>query len=280
MRAPANIAAMMATPAERLTLRREERRACPDDDPRGAVRDTIALVAALGVGERGVHQRDRVAEALAEPSHGLRRQCDLRDEDDGAEPAFEGRRARMQVDLGLPAPRRPGEEEVVAEPFVEGGHDAVDRSPLLERQRRRRRLAAESLSRGRRRALRAPLTPSRRDELERASGRRAVVVGQPQREIDERAWDLVEQRADRSEGDTRRRRDADLGDHATRAGASQADGDHGPFSHPVGHLVGERARERAGAHERIDGGERHASSLDPQPEALRRRDAAGGVSRT
>ena len=54
----------------------------------------------------------------------------------------------------------------------------------------RLRLARERLALGRRRLLLAPLRRLRRDERERAGRRRAVVVGDPERELDERRRDL------------------------------------------------------------------------------------------
>ena len=90
--------------------RREDRRAGADDDRRLARDDPLALVAPLGVGQPGVQDGDAVAEARLEAPERLRRQRDLGDEHDRAAPARERRRAGLQVDLGLAAPRRAGEE--------------------------------------------------------------------------------------------------------------------------------------------------------------------------
>src|SRR6185503_9014146 len=57
--------------------RREDRRARADDDAGLAARDPLALVAALGVGQPGVQDRDAVAEARADAADGLRRERDL-----------------------------------------------------------------------------------------------------------------------------------------------------------------------------------------------------------
>ena len=94
--------------------RSEDRRPCPHDDPRLATRDAVALVTPLGLPERRVENRDRVAEALAEPADRLRRERDLGHEHDRAEPARECRLARLEVDLRLAAPGRPDEQEVRA----------------------------------------------------------------------------------------------------------------------------------------------------------------------
>ena len=94
--------------------RSEDRRARADHDRRLARGDPLALVAALGLGQRRVENRDPVAEARAKAADGLRRERDLRNEDDHAEPALERVACGLEVDLGLPAPGRPVEQEVAA----------------------------------------------------------------------------------------------------------------------------------------------------------------------
>ena len=81
--------------------RREDGRARPDADARGAAAQPAPLVVTLARGELGVQHRDRVAEAVREAADDLRRQADLRHEHDHAEPALERRRRGAQVDLGL-----------------------------------------------------------------------------------------------------------------------------------------------------------------------------------
>ena len=61
----------------------------PIDDRRLPGRDPLALVAALGLGQRRMEDRDPIAEARTKPADGLRRQRDFRDEDDHAELALE-----------------------------------------------------------------------------------------------------------------------------------------------------------------------------------------------
>ena len=92
--------------------RREDRGTRPDHDRRAAGRDALALVAPLGVGQRRVQHRHAVAETRAEPSDRLRRQGDLGHEDDDSAFAFERRRGRLQVHLGLPASGRPVQQHV------------------------------------------------------------------------------------------------------------------------------------------------------------------------
>ena len=80
---------------------REHRRARPDRDPRLAGAQPPPLVVALALAERGVQQRDGVAEARLEAPDRLRGQRDLRHEHDHALPALERPRRGAQVDLGL-----------------------------------------------------------------------------------------------------------------------------------------------------------------------------------
>ena len=69
--------------------RREHCRTCADDDRRFTARDARALVAALGLGQRRMEDRDPLAETRAEAADGLRCEGDLRNEHDRAAPALE-----------------------------------------------------------------------------------------------------------------------------------------------------------------------------------------------
>ena len=109
--------------------RSEDRRAGADDDRCLAGDDPLALVAPLGVGQPGVQDGDAIAEAGLEAPERLRRQRDLGDEHDRAAAARERRRAGLEVDLGLAAPGRPGEEQMGAV-SVHRLHDPRD-GPLL-----------------------------------------------------------------------------------------------------------------------------------------------------
>ena len=109
--------------------------------------------------------------------------------------ALERGGAGLEVDLRLAAAGRAGEQQVRAA--------AVDR---LDDPRDRRAAAASCSCAGSaspampcagRPPLAAPRAQLRRDELERAGGRRAVVVGEPERELDERRRQLVEDALDR-----------------------------------------------------------------------------------
>ena len=91
--------------------RSEDRRPRPDDDSRLARHDPSALVAALRVGQCRVENRDAVAEPGANAADGLGSQRDLGHEHDRTEPSLEHCSTRLEVDLGLPRPRRAPEQE-------------------------------------------------------------------------------------------------------------------------------------------------------------------------
>ena len=238
--------------------RGEDGRARAHHDRRLACDDPLALVAPLRVGETGVEDRDAIAEAGLEAAERLRRQRDLGHEDDRAAAAFERRRTRLQVDLRLAAAGRAGEEEVAAG-SVQSLDEPLERALLRLRQLGRLRLAAHA--RGRRAPLAAPRPERRRDELERARRRRAVVVGEPEGEIDERRRQLVEDAVDRRRHDSRRCLDARLDHDPAQGRPAEPNGDNRPLADVVRHLVGEDARDRTGRHERMDGGERHRPRL-------------------
>ena len=90
--------------------------------------DACTLVAPLGLRQPGVQNRDAIAEACAEPPDRLRRERDLRHEDDRREAALERCCSRLQVHLRLPAARGAVEEKV-APACVERGDDAREASP-------------------------------------------------------------------------------------------------------------------------------------------------------
>ena len=242
--------------------RREDRGAGADHDARVAGRDSLALVAPLGVGQPRVQQRDPVAEARSKPAEGLRRQRDLGHEHDRASPAFECCCAGLEIDLGLAAAGLPVEQEVAAA-CVERSRDPSERIQLRRGQLRRLGLADEPLAGPR------PLLPAlpleRRDQLERPPGRRAVVVGDPERQIDEHGRQLVDDRVHRNELDPRRRLIADLDDDAAPPRAPERHRHDRAFAGAVGE-VGERPRERACRHQRVDGGvAAHAAETRRRP---------------
>ena len=173
----------------------EDRGARADDDAGFPGGDPLALVAALGLRQPRVEQRDPLAEAGPEAADRLRGECDLGHQHDRAEATLERGGAGLEVDLGLAAAGR-AVEQVAAAAAV---HRRDDRAPppptapaSARRARARRPVPQASL--GARRAG----APARRDELERASRRRAVVAGEPERQLDERRRQLVEDGGDRA----------------------------------------------------------------------------------
>ena len=235
--------------------RREDRRARADDDPRLAARDPLALVAALGVRQPRMEQGDALAEAGAEAAERLRSERDLRHEHDRAETPLEPGGAGLEVHLGLAAARGAVEEEIGAFAAVHRADDASECGLLLGRQLGRRGLAAERLPLRRLRPLDPPLRRLRRDERERAAVRRAVVVGEPEREVDERGRQSGDDRLDGLRVDPLRRLVGDLDDDS-RARVGRRSGRERPRPSPRRpRPVGERPVERAGGDEREDGGE-------------------------
>ena len=204
-----------------------------------------------------MEDRDRVAEAGPEAADGLRRERDLGHEHDRPEPPLERRRGGLEVDLGLAAAGRPVEQEVAAA-AVERADDPRERRLLVGAQRVRRGLALERLPLDRRRLLLAALPPHRRDQLERARRRRAVVVREPERQIDERRRQLVHDALHRQRLDPGRRRVSTTSTTTPRA-RERPNGTEttAPLPAPSGSsYVNSRARERARGHERDDRPER------------------------
>ena len=242
--------------------RRENRRARADDDARVATRDAQALVPSLGLRQPGMEQRDGVAEPRAEATDRLRRERDLRHEHDRAEAALERGRARLQVDLGLAAAGRAVEEEVRSRPSVERADDARDGVPLGRRQNGRLGLSCERLARAGLLAFAARRPLHRRDERQGARRRRAVVVRNPEGELDQRRWQLVDDALDRRDLDARRCRDAELDDEPAPLCVPEAHLDDRADTRVLRHLVGERPRDRARGDQGIHGSESYPSRLD------------------
>ena len=246
--------------------RREDRRPRTDHDPRVTAGDPLPLVAALGVGQARMQERDRVAEPCAEAADGLRRKRDLRHEHDRAQPALERGRRGLEVDLRLAASGRSVEQEVAAAPVESAARSARAQPPgrgsgSRERPRPRATDAQQASS--------APFTPPPhgRDQLQRTSGRRAVVVRQPQREIDERGRQLVDDGLDRERLHPDRRSAHDVDDDPAGARPAERHRHDRALLRPVGQLVRELARaQRARGHQRNDRPEsRHGSEARRRP---------------
>ena len=240
--------------------RREDRRSGSDDHRRRAGGDPFALVTPLRLGQPGMKDGDAIAEPGAEASERLRRQRDLRDEHDRAVAARDGRCAGLEIHLGLAAAGRAVEQEVAAA-VPRGGLDALERLPLRRAQLARLGLAAERVVAARAARLAAPGGLRRRDQGERAGRRRAVVVGRPEREVDEGGRQLVQEPSGGDRLDPVRRRVLEPDDDAAALRSPELDGQDGALADLLPHLVRERPRERPRRDERIDGCVGHPSSL-------------------
>ena len=250
--------------------RSEDRRPCSDHDTCRARRDPLALVTALRVAQRRVEHGYPVTEALTEATDGLRRQSDLGHEHDDPSVALERRRRRLEVHLRLPAPGRAVQEDV-APAGVECRHDASDGVLLALRQLVGLGLSAERVAGGRVADRTTPAGEVRRDECERAGGRGAVVVREPERELDERRRNAIDDVARVRDHDAVRGRDARVDHDATHLPCAESDREHVALFHVVGDAVCERARQRARRHQRIDLRERHSPSVRRVSVVRRRR---------
>ena len=83
----------------------KDRRARADDNGRVAAADATPLLAALLGRERGVQQRDLLPEGRVEQAGGLRRQADLRHQQDGRQPAVESLLHGGEIDGSFPRTR-------------------------------------------------------------------------------------------------------------------------------------------------------------------------------
>jgi hypothetical protein len=129
-------------------------------------------------------------------------------------------------------------------------------------------LAGQCVTLRRRRAFATWFALHGGNEPERAAGSRAVVVGDPQRQLDERGRQLLDNPFDRDGVDPGRRVDIDVRDDRASSGVAESDFDDRAPSDAVGDLVGELTRERACGDERIDGGvPSDRASLDPARDA-------------
>jgi hypothetical protein len=234
--------------------RREHGRAGADDDRRLAADDPLPLVPPLGLGESRVEQRDPVPEARDEAPERLWRQRDLRHEHDRATARGESGLTGPDVDLGLAATRRAGEEDVPAA-ALEKALDPLEGALLRLGKVGRRWLGSQTGGRRHLAPLAAPLRLLRRDQRERAGRRRAVVVREPEGEIDERRRQRLEHPLCRDGLDVRRRCGVGVDDDAAATRVAEGDREDGAFPNIVPDLVGERPRERACIDDRVDGGE-------------------------
>ena len=119
----------------------------------------------------------------------------------------------------------------------------------------RRRLGGQACRRRHLPPLAAPLRLLRRDQRKSAGRRRAVVVREPESEIDERRRERLEHPLCRDGLDVGRRFGVGVDDDTAATGVAERDREDGALLHLVPDLVGERPRERARVDDRVDGGE-------------------------
>ena len=235
---------------------REHGGARPHDDPGLTADDARPLVAPLGVGERRMEDRDAIAEPGADPADRLGRQGDLGHEDDRAQPALEHCGAGQEVHLGLAASGRAVQQEVAAA-AVDRRHDPLDRGNLRRRGDGCGRLVDELLPLRGGRLLLTALRRLRRDERQRPGRRRAVVVGQPQRQLDQRGRNLADHGVDRLDLNAGGHALVERDDDPTRPRAAERHPNDRADPHALRNLVREGAGDGARGHERKDRCVRH-----------------------
>ena len=121
--------------------RREHGRARADRDRRLARDDPLALVAPLRLGQCRVEDSRCGRRSARGSARRLRRERDLRHEDDRAAPSLERGRARLQIDLGLAAAGRAGSRRLPPSP---SRASRSARSRVAATRQRRRRLRREA----------------------------------------------------------------------------------------------------------------------------------------
>jgi hypothetical protein len=97
----------------------------------------------------------------------------------------------------------------------------------------------------------------RRHERQRTCRRRAVVVGQPERELDERRRYTIDDVPGVCDLDASWGCDSGVDDDAAQLPCAETNSEHVPLRDVLGDAVRERPRERARRHERIDLRESH-----------------------
>ncbi len=180
----------------------------------------------------------------------------------------------LQVHLGLAAPGRAVQQHV-ATVRIERGDDPLDARDLLGSQLGGLGLAAERIA-GTGLAARPPSPRHERcNECQRTGRSRAVVVGHPERELDERRGNVVDDRPRVRDLDSVGSGGVHVDDDSAHLPPAEADGHDIAASDLVSHAVREDARKRTRRDEREDLGEGHAASVSaaPAPAASRFRDA-------
>ncbi len=242
--------------------RSEDRGARPDDDRRLPGGDSLALVAPLGLGQGRVQNGHSLAEAGAEAAERLRGERDLGNEDDCPAPARERVLAAPEVDLGLAAPSSAEEQEGASPTRVQRFTDPLERDRLGLA-----RLGGGVLPWKIVRTLPTPGSVAARtrrgsDEAERPRRSRPVVLGHPEREVDEGRGHCAEHVVDGDRLDIRRRGVLEPDDHPAALRPPEAHGDDGALLQAAGE-VRKRPRDGASRDERHDGGKAGHDKIIP-----------------
>ena len=206
--------------------RGEDRRAGSDDHARVPGCDPLALVPPLRLGQGRMQDGHSITEARPEAAECLRSECDLRYEHDRAEALFEGGLAGSQIDLRLAAPGL-AVEEVVRRPAERSDH-LREHALLCLGQRVGTRFADEILCTRPPLRTGAPLAGRRRYERECPGRGGAVVIREPERQVDERLRDRAEHLRDRDRLDVLGHLVLEGDDHTPALGAPECDRDDRP----------------------------------------------------
>ncbi len=263
---------------------REHSRARPHADPRLALAQPPPLLVALPGGHARVQHRDGVAEPRAEARHDLRRQGDLRHHHDHAPPAGERLLGRPQVHLGLAGAGDAVQQRAPGGPLAQRRQQRLERGPLVVRELGRVRggRADGAVARRLARAAPAPAETLRRagrqHEAQRAGERRAVLVGQEARQLDQLGGDPGLEHAERLEqplaGQLALGRELD--DDAEQLAGAERHHEHRADAHRRGELLAdqvvERAAQGAGGRDRLDACDRRgrAAAHADAPRRFRR----------
>ena len=118
----------------KVLKRQEKCRPRADDQPRLALRHHPPEPPPLGHRDARVPFRRPRPEPRLDPRQELRRQGDLRQEDQRLPPAAQTFRHRLQVHFGLPRPRHPFQERRRIPPQRHRGHQRIPRRDLIALQ--------------------------------------------------------------------------------------------------------------------------------------------------
>ena len=203
-----------------------------------------------------MEHRDAVSEARTEATDGLRCEGDFGHEHDHTASALECRRSCLEVDLRLPASCRALEQDV-ATVGVQRPDDSVDGLALRLGEGFRLEFAAERVSRRRLPDRPASCPFVGRDERQRTGRGRAVVVGDPERELDERRRNAIDDVPCIRDLDALGSGDARLHHDAADRARTERDREDVSLADVVGNRISEGPCERPRRDEGIDRGERH-----------------------